>query len=83
MGAESPDDELGHLNDELPHLFDQHGLWVRIIDVATKARVKKLVLYHHDPDRTDEALDQIAKDVGGRAADMEIVVAREKMELAV
>ena len=58
-----------------------HSTIASAIDVAMKAKVKKLVLYHHDPDRTDEALDQIAKDVGG--GPLEIVVAREKMELTV
>ena len=52
-----------------------------------KAKVKRLVLYHHDPDRTDEALDRIAQDVAARSPErtkeLEIVVAREGMELTV
>ncbi|TMF23194.1 MAG: MBL fold metallo-hydrolase [Chloroflexi bacterium] len=64
-----------------------HSTIASAIDVATKAKVKRLVLYHHDPDRTDEALDRIAQDVAARSPErtkeLEIVVAREGMELTV
>jgi len=82
MGADMLIHDAQYLENDFKPTWG-HSTIASAIDVATKAKVKKLVLYHHDPDRTDEALDQIAKDVGGRAADMEIVVAREKMELAV
>jgi len=55
--------------------------------VAVKASVKRLVLYHHDPDRTDDALDRIAveaqKQTNERAKGIEVVVAREGMELTI
>ena len=64
-----------------------HSTIASAIDVAMKAKVKRLVLYHHDPDRTDEALDRIAQDVAARSPErtkeLEIVVAREGMELTV
>ncbi len=64
-----------------------HSTIASAIDVAMKAKVKRLVLYHHDPDRTDEALDRIARDVAARSPErtkeLEIVVAREGMELTV
>jgi hypothetical protein len=49
--------------------------------------VKRLVLYHHDPDRSDDALDRIAveaqKRMNQRVAGIEVVVAREGMELQI
>ncbi len=57
------------------------------IDVAVRSEVKRLVLYHHDPDRSDDALDQIGKDAqraaSERRAGLEVVVAREGLELEV
>jgi phosphoribosyl 1,2-cyclic phosphodiesterase len=57
------------------------------IEVAVKAGVKKLVLYHHDPDRSDDALDRIGRDAQTLATEqargMQVVVAREGMELVV
>ena len=49
--------------------------------------MKRLVLYHHDPDRTDDALDRIAveaqKMASATASNLEVVVAREGTELAI
>ena len=57
------------------------------IDVAVKSKVRRLVLYHHDPDRSDDALDRIAveaqKHMDQKAGGIEVVVAREGMELQI
>lgn len=57
------------------------------IDVAARANVRRLILYHHDPDRSDDALDRIAVDAQKRADDLgaglEVLVAREGMELPI
>jgi ribonuclease BN (tRNA processing enzyme) len=57
------------------------------IDIAAKARVDRLVIYHHDPDRSDDALDQIGWDAqraaSARRPELEVVVAREGLELAI
>jgi phosphoribosyl 1,2-cyclic phosphodiesterase len=57
------------------------------IDVAAKAKVKRLVLYHHDPDRTDDALDHIGlqaqRTARTKLPGLEVVVAREGLELEV
>ncbi len=49
--------------------------------------MKRLVLYHHDPDRSDDALDRIAVEAQEKAnqsaSPLEVVVAREGMELAI
>ncbi len=53
------------------------------IGAANRAGVKKLALYHHDPDRSDAALDELA--VGycepGKYGDTEVFFAREGMEI--
>lgn len=57
-----------------------HSSFEWAINNAHKAGVKKLVLYHHDPVRSDEELDTLAenyrKAIRGRSS-MEILVARE------
>ncbi len=64
-----------------------HSTVASAIDVAVEAGVRRLVLYHHDPDRTDDALDVIAVDAQRtaheRRAGLEVLVAREGLELAV
>ena len=63
-----------------------HSTVATALDVARRARVKRLVLYHHDPDRTDDALDRIGV-ATQRAADaagggIEVIVAKEGTELS-
>ena len=63
-----------------------HSTIATALDVARRAHTKRLVLYHHDPDRTDDALDRIGADTQ-RAADaagggIEIIVAKEGAELS-
>ena len=64
-----------------------HSTIASAIDVAAKSKVKRLVLYHHDPDRSDDALDRIAVEAQKKATEtaprLEVVVAREGMELAI
>jgi len=36
-----------------------HGTWEKAVDLARAARAKQLVLFHHDPDRTDAELSEI------------------------
>ncbi len=59
------------------------------IDIASKFNVKKLILWHHDPDHNDEKLDSVLSnaktymnmDKKKRSRSMEIEVAYEGMEL--
>jgi len=64
-----------------------HSTIETAVDVALRAGVGRLVLYHHDPDRTDDALDQIGADAQRRAhgsdPNLEVVVAKEGLELRV
>ncbi len=64
-----------------------HSTIATAVDVAVKANVKRLVLYHHDPDRSDDALDRVGADAQRlareRGSTIEVLVAYEGMELAV
>lgn len=57
-----------------------HSSFEHAVNVAHRAGVKKLLLFHHDPDRTDAELDilerKIRKSVAGRTK-MEVSIARE------
>ncbi len=64
-----------------------HSTVATAVDVAVRAGAKRLVLYHHDPERSDDALDVIANDAQRlareRGGPTDVVVAYEGMELAV
>lgn len=60
-----------------------HSTVAAALDVARRAGVSRLVLFHHDPDRTDDALDRIGRDSQAAADGIEVVVAREGLELEV
>jgi ribonuclease BN (tRNA processing enzyme) len=55
------------------------------VETANRAAVKRLVIFHHDPLRTDKQIDDISKRLGRgqRAEEMEIIFAREGMTLKV
>ncbi len=59
-----------------------HSSFEHAVNVAHQAGVKKLVLFHHDPDRGDEELDRIQAtiqaSVRGKTS-LQVVVAREGM----
>jgi phosphoribosyl 1,2-cyclic phosphodiesterase len=52
------------------------------ITAANRAGVKKLALFHHDPDRSDATLDELAEKYceSGKFGDTEVFFAREGME---
>lgn len=60
-----------------------HSYFEWVINSAHKAGVKKLVLFHHDPMRTDEELEELlakySRMIEGKT-EMEIVIAREGEE---
>jgi phosphoribosyl 1,2-cyclic phosphodiesterase len=59
-----------------------HSSFEHAVNVAHKAGVKKLLLFHHDPDRSDAELEvienKIQKAAGGKTS-MEVMIAREGM----
>jgi phosphoribosyl 1,2-cyclic phosphodiesterase len=58
-----------------------HSLVEDVLKLAEFAKPKRLVLFHHDPDRTDDALDQIGKGATAWLAEhgkgVELSVAKE------
>lgn len=64
-----------------------HSTIAAAVEVAVRAKVKRLVLYHHDPERSDDMLDKIGADAQRLARDrgssLEVLVAYEGMELSV
>ena len=60
-----------------------HSSIEHAIAAANRAGVKKLALFHHDPDRADATLDELSGlyCVPGKFGDTEVVFAREGMEI--
>lgn len=56
-----------------------HSSWVQAVEVAEQAKVKRLVVTHHDPDHDDAFLRDIEKQCQARFANA--VLAREQMEI--
>jgi ribonuclease BN (tRNA processing enzyme) len=65
--------------------YDQHMGWGhssygQAVGDAVKAGVKKMVFFHHDPNRTDVQLEQLEKEYRTKAP-METMMAREGMRV--
>jgi phosphoribosyl 1,2-cyclic phosphodiesterase len=62
------------------HLGWGHSSFEHAVNSANKAKVKKLVFFHHDPNRTDEELEKLElaykKRIAGKTS-MQIMMARE------
>ena len=58
-----------------------HSSWVQAVEVAEQARVKRLIITHHDPDHDDAFLLDIERQCQARFPGT--VLAREKMEVVV
>lgn len=62
------------------HVGWGHSTWQEGVRIADAAGVKRLVLFHHAPSRTDGDLDRIAADAAARRP--ETVAARDGMEMS-
>lgn len=58
-----------------------HSTWQEAVRLCRAARAKKLVVFHHDPERSDDALDAIGAEVAQQMPGA--VVAKEGMTLYV
>ncbi|PPT07458.1 Metallo-beta-lactamase superfamily protein [Geitlerinema sp. FC II] len=58
-----------------------HSTWQEAVKVAKAAKVKQLVIFHHDPLHNDDFLDNVGKQV--KAAFPNSVMAREGMTLQI
>ena len=83
-------DVLIHDAQYLDHDFVGHETWghCRVdyaLRLAASCGVKMLVLFHHDPARDDDALDEVASSAAawGRKHGVEVVTAREGLVLKV
>ncbi len=70
------------LDDELPKVHGWgHSLISQVLQLALDADVKRLVLFHHDPSRTDAQLDEILANsrewMASHSAEIEVSLARE------
>jgi len=65
--------------DYAPHAGWGHSTWQDAVKIARQAKVKTLVLFHHDPSRNDAMLDKIAAEAA--KAHPGTVVAREGLVL--
>ncbi len=62
-----------------------HSTFEHAIGAANRAGVKKMALFHHDPDRTDDQIDEMAKTYcePGKYGDTEIFFAVEGSEIII
>jgi len=58
-----------------------HSSWKQAVKVATEAKVKRLIVTHHDPDHDDDFLDRLEKEC--QAIFPNSVFAKEGMEVPV
>lgn len=58
-----------------------HSSWDQAVEVAERAKVKRLVVTHHDPDHNDDVLLDIERRCQARFRDT--VLAREKLEIEI
>lgn len=61
-----------------------HSSFEYAIAAVSRAGVKRLALFHHDPDRTDQQIDEMAAIycMPGRYGDIEVFFAREGQVIA-
>jgi phosphoribosyl 1,2-cyclic phosphodiesterase len=61
-----------------------HSSVPMVLDIAARSRVKRLAMFHHDPQHTDKFLDALwVKNRPGHESGMEIFWAREGLTLAI
>ena len=58
-----------------------HSSWKHCVDLAKAANVKKLVLFHHNPDHGNSTLEKIERDAKNQFSNL--VSAKEGMELLI
>jgi ribonuclease BN (tRNA processing enzyme) len=69
-----------YTDEELPsHKGWGHSSWQQAVAVAKEANVKQLILYHHDPARSDDAMSQLEADAQGQFSNT--LAARQGMEI--
>lgn len=87
-GADLLIHDAQYLPEEMPrHASWGHSSYEHAVDLAGEAGARQLLLFHHDPNRTDEQMDQLQwraqAYVRERGYDLRTEAAREGMVLAV
>jgi len=64
-------DVLIHDAQYTPEEYDRfrgwgHSTWVQAVEAAVAADARRLILFHHDPDRTDDEIDAIVEEAARR-----------------
>ncbi len=62
------------------HVGWGHSTWLEAIELAHEAGVKRLALFHHDPEHTDGTMDDIvqqSQDAAARRKGLEVFAAKE------
>lgn len=58
-----------YIDTDLPHKWGWgHSMISQVIDLAIRAKVRHLLLFHHDPDRSDSELDAIQAEARAQLA---------------
>ncbi|HOU93330.1 MAG TPA: MBL fold metallo-hydrolase, partial [Polyangiaceae bacterium] len=66
-----------YTDDEFPHHIGWgHSTWQEAVRLCQQARVRRLAIFHHDPDHEDAFMDQVERDAV--AVFSEAFVARER-----
>ena len=58
-----------------------HSTWEQAVEVATRAKVKRLIITHHDPDHNDDFLESLEKEC--KEAFPDSIFAKEGMEVLI
>jgi len=59
-GADVLIHDAQYIDTDLPHKWGWgHSMISQVVDLAIQAHVRRLILFHHDPERTDSELDAI------------------------
>ena len=58
-----------------------HSSWKEAVDVAIKSNSKKLVLFHHSPDYTDQQINEIEKKASMDFSD--VIAAKQGLEIKI
>jgi phosphoribosyl 1,2-cyclic phosphodiesterase len=68
------------------HLGWGHSSWEEAVDLAVEARVARLMLFHHRPERTDDEMDAVTRHAQARADRtehaIEVLAASEGLHLS-
>ena len=77
-----------YTSDEYPGFVGWgHSTYEDAVELALEAKVKRLVLFHHHPERTDDAVDRCVERcralVAARGGQLEVLAAAEGMTLTI